>query len=88
MELGPIPLPGDQTAHHTLELLGLHDAAAGACVPRPPRWFPAPSSVAGARMNSFTPKLTISSSTKLSQQSTRMRPCCAAMSAVAAKKQA
>ncbi len=62
----------------------------------PPRWrcpstssmCPLPSSVAGARMNSFTPKLTISSSTKLSQRSQRMRPCLSAMSAVAAKKQA
>ncbi len=49
---------------------------------------PLPSRVAGARMNSFTPKLTISSRTKPSQRSTRMRPCCSGMSAVAAKKQA
>ena len=47
--------------------------------------WPLPSSVAGARMNSFTPKVTISSRTKLSQRSTSMRPCCSGMSAVAAE---
>ena len=58
----------------------------------PPRRFwpsssssmvPLPSSVAGARRNSFTPKWTISSRTKLSQRSASSRPCCGAMSAVA-----
>ena len=49
---------------------------------------PLPSSVAGARMNSFTPNETISSRTKLSQRSTSMRACFSGMSEVAAKKQA
>ncbi len=43
--------------------------------------FPLPSSVAGARRKSLTPKATISSRTKLSQRSHSMRPCLAAMSA-------
>jgi len=50
--------------------------------------WPLPRMVAGARRNSLTPKVTISSRTKLSQRSTSMRPCLAAISAVPAKKQA